>query len=459
MQQVNEKKKFLEIFSNENVDFKKEIIAGITTFLTMAYIIAVNPNILGTEGIGMDKGALVTATCLAAAFASILMGVYANLPFVLASGMGLNAYFAYSVVLGKGISWEVALTAVFVEGIIFILLSLFKVREAVVNAIPINMKHAVTAGIGLFIAFIGLTGSGFVIADDDTYLALGNFASPTVLIAFVGLIIIAVLDRKGMKASILVGIVVSTLLSWGYAMMNPEAATALGIYLPNGIFKFESIAPIAGKVDLAYVLHPSNIMNFIVVVCTFLFVDFFDTVGTLVGVSSRAGMLDENGNVPNVGKALMVDAVGTTVGACLGVSTVTTYVESSTGVAAGGRTGWTAITSGVLFLIAMFFSPIFIAIPSCATAPALIYVGYLMLGAVKNIDFGEITEGLPAFMTIAMMPLAYSIGDGLTIGVIAYVLINVLYNIFFAKSGEKKKVSIVMIVLAIVFICKLFFLK
>ena len=459
MQQVNEKKKFLEIFSNENVDFKKEIIAGITTFLTMAYIIAVNPNILGTEGIGMDKGALVTATCLAAAFASILMGVYANLPFVLASGMGLNAYFAYSVVIGKGISWEVALTAVFVEGIIFILLSLFKVREAVVNAIPINMKHAVTAGIGLFIAFIGLTGSGFVIADDATYLALGNFASPTVLIAFVGLIIIAVLDRKGMKASILVGIVVSTLLSWGYAMMNPEAATALGIYLPNGIFKFESIAPIAGKVDLAYVLHPSNIMNFIVVVCTFLFVDFFDTVGTLVGVSSRAGMLDENGNVPNVGKALMVDAVGTTVGACLGVSTVTTYVESSTGVAAGGRTGWTAITSGVLFLIAMFFSPIFIAIPSCATAPALIYVGYLMLGAVKNIDFGEITEGLPAFMTIAMMPLAYSIGDGLTIGVIAYVLINVLYNIFFAKSGEKKKVSIVMIVLAIVFICKLFFLK
>ena len=459
MQQVNEKKKFLEIFSNENVDFKKEIIAGITTFLTMAYIIAVNPNILGTEGIGMDKGALVTATCLAAAFASILMGVYANLPFVLASGMGLNAYFAYSVVLGKGISWEVALTAVFVEGIIFILLSLFKVREAVVNAIPINMKHAVTAGIGLFIAFIGLTGSGFVIADDATYLALGNFASPTVLIAFVGLIIIAVLDRKGMKASILVGIVVSTLLSWGYAMMNPEAATALGIYLPNGIFKFESIAPIAGKVDLAYVLHPSNIMNFIVVVCTFLFVDFFDTVGTLVGVSSRAGMLDENGNVPNVGKALMVDAVGTTVGACHGVSTVTTYVESSTGVAAGGRTGWTAITSGVLFLIAMFFSPIFIAIPSCATAPALIYVGYLMLGAVKNIDFGEITEGLPAFMTIAMMPLAYSIGDGLTIGVIAYVLINVLYNIFFAKSGEKKKVSIVMIVLAIVFICKLFFLK
>ena len=429
MQQVNEKKKFLEIFSNENVDFKKEILAGVTTFLTMAYIIAVNPNILGSDGIGMDKGALVTATCLAAAFASILMGVYANLPFVLASGMGLNAYFAYSVVLGKGISWHVALTAVFVEGIIFILMSLFKIREAVVNAIPMNMKHAVTAGIGLFIAFIGLTGSGLVVADESTYLALGDFALPTVLIAFIGLIIIAVLDRKGVKASILVGIVVSTLLAWGYALVNPEAAAALGIYLPNGIFKFESIAPVAGKVDLAYVLHPSNIMNFIVIVCTFLFVDFFDTVGTLVGVSSRAGLLDEKGNVPNAGKALMVDAIGTTVGACLGVSTVTTYVESSTGVAAGGKTGWTAVTSGVLFLIAMFFSPIFIAIPSCATAPALIYVGYLMLGAVKNIDFGEITEGLPAFITIAMMPLTYSIGDGLTMGVIAYVFINVLYNL------------------------------
>ena len=241
--------------------------------------------------------------------------------------------------------------------------------------------------------------------------------------------------------------------------MNTEAAAALGIYLPNGVFKFESIAPVAGKIDLAYVLHPSNIMNFIVIVCTFLFVDFFDTVGTLVGVSSRAGMLDENGNVPNAGKALMADAIGTTVGACLGVSTVTTYVESSTGVAAGGRTGWTAVTSGVLFLIAMFFSPIFIAIPSCATAPALIYVGYLMLGAVKNIEFEDITEGVPAFLTIAMMPLTYSIGDGLTIGVLVYVIINVLYNLIFAKENEKKKVSWVMIILAIVFILKLFFLK
>lgn len=459
MEKTKTKGRFLDILSNEKVDFKKEIMAGVTTFLTMAYIIAVNPNILGADGIGMDKGAIVTATCLAAAIASIIMGVYANLPFVLASGMGLNAYFAYSVVLGKGISWQIALTAVFVEGIIFILMSLFKIREAVVNAIPMNMKHAVTAGIGLFIAFIGLTGSGLVVADESTYLALGDFHLPTVLIALIGLVIVAVLDKKQVRGAILIGIVVSTLLAWGYALMNTEAAAALGIYLPNGVFKFESIAPVAGKIDLAYVLHPSNIMNFIVIVCTFLFVDFFDTVGTLVGVSSRAGMLDENGNVPNAGKALMADAIGTTVGACLGVSTVTTYVESSTGVAAGGRTGWTAITSGVLFLIAMFFSPIFIAIPSCATAPALIYVGYLMLGAVKNIEFEDITEGVPAFLTIAMMPLTYSIGDGLTIGVLVYVIINVLYNLIFAKENEKKKVSWVMIILAIVFILKLFFLK
>ncbi|HCW53218.1 MAG TPA: guanine permease [Clostridium sp.] len=459
MEKTKTKGRFFDIRSNEKVDFKKEIMAGITTFLTMAYIIAVNPNILGSDGMGMEKGAIVTATCLAAAIASIFMGVYANLPFVLASGMGLNAYFAYSVVLGKGISWHIALTAVFVEGIIFILMSLFKIREAVVNAIPMNMKHAVTAGIGLFIAFIGLTGSGLVVANESTYLALGDFHLPTVLIALIGLIIIAVLDKKQVRGAILIGIVVSTLLAWAYAISNTEAAAALGIYLPDGIFKFESIAPVAGKIDLAYVLHPSNIMNFIVVVCTFLFVDFFDTVGTLVGVSSRAGMLDENGNVPNVGKALMADAIGTTIGACLGVSTVTTYVESSTGVAAGGRTGWTAITSGVLFLIAMFFSPIFIAIPSCATAPALIYVGYLMLGAVKNIEFEDITEGVPAFLTIAMMPLTYSIGDGLTIGVLVYVIVNILYNLLFAKENEKKKISWVMIILAIVFILKLFLLK
>lgn len=451
MENSAKKQGLLPILSNEKVNFKTEIMAGITTFLTMAYIIAVNPNILSATG--MPAGPLVTSTCLAAAVACILMGLFANLPFALASGMGLNAFFAFSVVIGMGISWEMALTAVFIEGIIFIFLSLFRVREAVVNAIPMTMKHAVTAGIGIFIAFIGLVGSGFVISDDATFVKMGEF-SPAVAIALVGVVIIAVLDKKKVRGSILFGILTSTLLAWGYAIINPEAATNLGIYLPEGLFKFESIAPIAGKMDFTHFFKPEIAGQLFVVVATFLFVDFFDTVGTLVGVASRANMLDEKGNVPNAGRALLVDAVSTTLGAVLGVSTVTTYVESSTGVAAGGRTGYTAITTGLLFLVAMFFSPIFIAIPSCATAPALIYVGYLMLGAVKNIEFDNVTEGVPAFLTIVSMALTYSIGDGLTIGILAYVFINVIYNLF-CKKEERTKVSLVMIVLAIIFIIKL----
>ena len=452
MQEVKEKGRFLEILSNKKVDYKKEFIAGLTTFLAMAYIIAVNPNIL--SGTGMDKGALVTATCLSAGLTTIVMGVFANLPFALASGMGLNAYFA-GIATGDGITWEIALSAVFVEGIIFILLSLFKVREAVVKAIPINMKHAVTAGIGLFIAFIGFLGANIVVADEATTVALGSFKSPTVIIALVGLLVIVILDKKKVKGSILWGIVISTLCAWGYAyFINPNAGD-FGIYLPEGIFKFESIAPIAGKIDFGYMFHPETIGTFITIVFTFLFVDFFDTIGTLVGVTSRAGMLDKDGNVPNAGKALLVDSVGTTVGAVLGVSTVTTYVESSTGVAAGGRTGWTSVFAGILFLLAMFFSPVFVAIPSCATAPALMYVGYLMLESVKNIDFSDITEGVPAFLTIALMPLTYSIGDGLTIGVLSYVFINLIYNLI-CKKEDRKKVSLVMVVLAIIFLIKLF---
>lgn len=447
------KEKLFPILSNDKVDMKREIMAGLTTFLTMAYIIAVNPDLLSKTG--MPIGPLVTATCLAAALGCILMGVFANLPFALASGMGLNAFFAFSVVLGMGVSWEIALTAVFVEGLIFIILSFFKVREAVVNSIPKNMKLAVTGGIGLFIAFIGLSGAGLVINDDATLVKLGEF-TPTVIIALIGVIIIAVLDKKKVKGAILYGILISAIIGWIYALINPEAAAALGIYLPNGIFKFEGIGEIAGKIDLKYVLHPDNIAMFISVVFTFLFVDFFDTVGTLVGVCSKANMLDEEGKVPNAGRALMVDAVATTAGAAMGVSTVTTYVESSTGVAAGGRTGYTAITTGILFLIAMFFSPIFISIPACATAPALIYVGYLMLGAVKDIDFDNITEGVPAFLTIAAMPLTYSIGDGLMIGILSYVIINIIYNTFCAKEKvDKTKVSYVMIFLAIVFMLKI----
>ena len=446
--------KLFPLLTNKDVDKKTEMMAGLTTFLTMAYIIAVNPSILSETG--MPAGALVTSTCLGAAIGCFIMGLIADMPFALASGMGLNAYFAYTVVLGMGVSWEVALTAVFVEGIIFIILSLCKVREAVVNAIPKNLKLAVSGGIGLFIAFIGLVNCGLVVNNDSTLVSMGHF-TPAVIVTCVGLVITAVLSKKNIRGSILIGIVVSSLLAWGYALMSPEAAANLGIYLPSGVFKFESPAPIVNKIDFGYITHPDSMFQFITVLCTFLFVDFFDTVGTVVGVASKANMVDEDGKVKNVGRALLADAFATTIGSWLGVSTVTTYVESSTGVLEGGKTGYTAITVGVLFLLAMFFSPIFIAVPSCATAPALIYVGYLMLSAVKDIDFGDITEGVPAFMAIGGMALTYSIGDGLTLGVLSYVFINVLYNLI-APKEDRKHVSVVMIILAILFILKLWFM-
>ncbi|EOU1998955.1 TPA: NCS2 family permease [Clostridium perfringens] len=442
----------LRVLPENKSEYKREFLAGTTSFLAMAYIIAVNPSILSAAG--MPAGAIVTATCISAVIGCLIMGFYAKLPFGLAPGMGLNAFFTFSVVIGMGISWEVALTAVFVEGIIFILLSLFKVREAVVDAIPINLKYAVTAGIGLFIAFIGFNGAGVVIGNPDTMVAMGQ-VGPKMLIAMVGLCIIVILEKKKVKGSMLVGIVVSTLLAWGYALINTEASASMGIYLPNGIFKFESIAPIAGKVNFSYLTSPQHVFNFITIVFTFLFVDFFDTVGTLIGVASRANMLDKKGRVPNAGKALMTDAIATTAGALLGTSTVTVYVESATGVEEGGRTGLTAITIGALFFVAMFFSPIFVAVPACATAPALIYVGYLMLTSVLKIDFSDITDAVPAFLIIALMPLTYSIGDGLTIGVLAYVILNILHNIFTKNKEDKKELSMVMIVLAIIFVIKL----
>ena len=442
----------LRVLPENKSEYKREFLAGTTSFLAMAYIIAVNPSILSAAG--MPAGAIVTATGISAVIGCLIMGFYAKLPFGLAPGMGLNAFFTFSVVIGMGISWEVALTAVFVEGIIFILLSLFKVREAVVDAIPINLKYAVTAGIGLFIAFIGFNGAGVVIENPDTMVAMGQ-VGPKMLIAMVGLCIIVILEKKKVKGSMLVGIVVSTLLAWGYALINTEAAASMGIYLPNGIFKFESIAPIAGKVNFSYLTSPQHVFNFITIVFTFLFVDFFDTVGTLIGVASRANMLDKKGRVPNAGKALMTDAIATTAGALLGTSTVTVYVESATGVEEGGRTGLTAITIGALFFVAMFFSPIFVAVPACATAPALIYVGYLMLTSVLKIDFSDITDAVPAFLIIALMPLTYSIGDGLTIGVLAYVILNILHNIFTKNKEDKKELSMVMIVLAIIFVIKL----
>lgn len=313
--------KLFPLLGEKSVNLRTELLAGLTTFLTMAYIIAINPSILSETG--MDAGALVTGTCLAAALGCFLMGFIANLPFGLASGMGLNAFFAYSVVLAYNIPWQVALTAVFVEGIIFILLTACKVREAVVNAIPLNMKLAVTGGIGLFIAFLGLINGGIVVGDDATLVGLNHFALPAVITCF-GVVVIAALDKRGVRGSILIGIVLCSLVAWGYALIAPEAAATLGITLPDGIIRFESVAPIAGKIDFGYLLHPEQLSNFIVIMLTFLFVDFFDTVGTLVGVCSKAGMLDENGNVPNAGRALMADALATTAGACLGVSTVTT---------------------------------------------------------------------------------------------------------------------------------------
>ncbi|WP_035290740.1 NCS2 family permease [Clostridium sp. KNHs214] len=429
-------------------DVKKEVIAGITTFLTMAYIIAVNPGILSATG--MPMGALVTATCLAAGVTTILMGLYANLPFALASGMGLNAFFAYTVCGNMGVDWTVALTAVFLEGIIFIILSLTKVREAVVNAIPNTLKIAVTGGIGLFIAFIGFANAGMVVKNPNTFVSIGNFTSPTVLIAVIGIVIIVALSSKNVKGAILWGILVSSVCAWIYAALQPKAAAYYGISsFPSKIFAFQSLNDIAFKLSFKGI---SN-WSFITVMLTFLFVDFFDTVGTLVGVASKVGMVDKDGKVPRAGKALLVDAVGTTFGALLGTSTVTTYVESSAGVAEGGRTGLTSVVTGILFLLAMFLSPLFIAIPSCATAPALIIVGFFMVENIVKINFADFTEGIPAFLTIALMPLTYSIGDGLTIGVLAYVILNIVNNIF--NKENKKKISIVMYILAILFIAKL----
>ncbi|SUY47313.1 xanthine/uracil permease family protein [Clostridium putrefaciens] len=443
---------FSKLKERKDTNIRKEVIAGITTFLTMAYIIAVNPTILGATG--MPVGALVTATCLSAGVATIMMGVYADLPFALASGMGLNAFFAYTVVIKMNVPWEIALTAVFVEGIIFIVLSLTNVREAVINSIPMNLKLAVTAGIGLFITFIGFVDSGMVIKNDATLVGLGNFMSPTVLITAVGVVIIVVLSKKNVKGAILFGIFGSTILSWVYAIISPESASLHKIFLPTGIFKFESLAPIAFKLDFSYITDSSKIWGFVVIVFTFLFVDFFDTIGTLVGVAAKANMLDENGRVPRAGRALLSDSIGTTFGALIGVSTVTTFVESSAGVAEGGRTGLTSIVTGILFLLAMFFSPIFVAIPAAATAPALIIVGFFMMENVVKINFSDFTEGVPAFLIIALMPLTYSIGDGLTIGILSYVIINLANNLF---SKEKKKISPVMIILGIIFMAKIIF--
>ena len=440
-------------------DVKTEVIAGLTTFMTMAYILAVNPSILGATG--MDTGAIFTATALASAIGSFCMALFANLPFVLSAGMGLNAYFAYTVVLGMGYSWEVALTAVFVEGIIFIILSLTNVREAIFNAIPASLKVAVSVGIGLFITFIGLQ-NAHIVVDGSTLVGLfsfngsvkaGTFQSEgiTVVLALIGLLITAFLVIKNVKGNILLGILITWVLGiicqlTGLYVPNAEA----GFYslIPSGIISAPaSVAPTLFKMDFSAMAS----LNFVVVVFAFLFVDIFDTLGTLIGCATKANMLDKEGKLPGIKGALMADAVGTTVGACLGTSTITTFEESSSGIAEGGRTAQTSILSGLLFILALFFSPIFLAIPSFATAPALIVVGFFMMQSVAKINWSDMLEAIPAFICIFAMPFMYSISEGISFGVISFVVLN-------AVAGKAKKITPLMWVLAVLFILKYIFL-
>lgn len=437
---------------------RTEVIAGITTFMTMAYILAVNPNMLAVAG--MDATAVLIATCLASFVGTICMALMANYPFALAPGMGLNAYFAYTVCGNMGYDWRVALAAVAVEGIIFIILSLTNVREAIFNAIPGTLKKGVSAGIGLFIAFIGLQNAHLVVNNDSTLLSYVDFAGAfhtqgiCAILALIGTFIIAVLYFKGVKGSILIGIAAT----WVLGML----AQALGLYVidaENGFYSlypsfqltdFSKIGETFGQVFRADFSNVS-ITNFIVVLFAFLFVDMFDTIGTLVGVATKADMLDKNEKLPRIKQALLADAIATTAGAVFGTSTTTTFVESSAGVGAGARTGLASVVTGFLFLAAIFFAPVFTAIPGFATAPALIFVGFLMLGAVVQIDFNDLTEAVPAYLCLLTMPLMYSISEGIAMGVISYVVINVC-------CAKTKKITPLMYVLAVLFVCKYIFL-
>ena len=443
---------------------KTEFLAGITTFMTMAYILAVNPIILSATG--MDKGAILTATALASCLGTVLMALFANYPFALAPGMGLNAFFAYTVVLQMGYSWEMALSAVFVEGIIFIVLSLTNIREALFNAIPMTLKKAVSAGIGLFIALIGLFNAQVVVANAATKISLfsfkeslrsGNFHTVgiTVVLSLLGVLFTAILMQRKVRGNILWGILFTWILGVICELTGlyvPDPAQHMFSVIPNfsagaAAFTPSSMAPIFGKIDFTNMLT----LDFFVVMFAFLFVDIFDTLGTLIGVSSKADMLDADGKLPRINGALMADAVATTAGAVMGTSTVTTFVESATGVSEGGKTGLTAVFVALFFLLSLFLSPVFLAIPAFATAPALIIVGFLMLGAITGIEFNDLTESIPAYLTIIAMPFCYSVSEGISFGVISYVLINLL-------TGKREKISILMYVLAVLFICKYIFI-
>lgn len=437
---------------------KTEVIAGLTTFMTMAYILAVNPSMLNAAG--MDTNAALIATALAAFIGTLAMAFLANYPFALASGMGLNAYFAYTVCGSMGYSWQVALLAVFAEGIVFIALSLTNVREAIFNAIPLTLKHGVSAGIGLFIAFVGLQGAHLVVNSDSTLTTTvdfaGNFHTEGIcaVLAIVGLFITIVLYIKGFKGAILIGIIATWIL--GMIMQ------AIGVYQVDIDGGFYSLFPNLAFVDLTDLgktfgqcfradLSGVSVINFIVVLLSFLFVDIFDTLGTLVGVATKADMLDKEGKLPRIKQALLADAIATSAGAIIGTSTTTTYVESSAGVAAGGRTGLSSVVTGLLFLVSIFFAPIFTAIPGFATAPALIFVGFLMVSSVIKVDFSDLTEAVPAYLCMLAMPLMYSIAEGIAMGVVSYVVINLL-------CGKAKKITPLMYVLAVLFICKYIFL-
>lgn len=420
---------------DHNTNVRTEVVAGFTTFMTMAYIIIVNPSILSAAG--MDEPALITATCLASGLTTILMAFLANYPFALAPGMGLNAFFAFTVVGAMGYSWQLALTAVFVEGIIFIIMSFFKVREAIIDSIPMNLKYAVSVGIGLFICFIGLVNAGIVKAGDGTIVALGDMQSAPVLLALVGLVITGVLLYKKVKGALFIGIIATTLIGMFVGVAK----------LPGSIVQAPpSLAPIAMA---PFSVSWSEIFStkFLVVIFTFLFVDVFDTVGTVIGVASKANMLDKDGKLPKASQVLLTDAVGTTFGALVGTSTVTTYVESASGVAEGGRTGLTALVTGALFLLALFFSPLFLIVPSAATAPALILVGLFMMEPITKVNLQDFTEAIPAFLAIVMMPFAYSIAEGIVFGMLGYTLLKVF-------TGRAKEVSITMYILSIIFVLR-----
>ena len=427
---------------------RTEVIAGLTTFLTMAYILAVNPNILGTV---MDRSGVFVATALASALATFIMAFLANYPIALSAGLGLNAYFAYTVCLGElggeADAFTIALTAVLVEGIIFIILSFFKAREAIINGIPTNLKNGISAGIGLFVAFIGMQNAGIITSNDATIVGLGSFSTPDVTLALIGFLIILALAHYNVKGSVLIGI----LATWVLGMI----AQATGWYVPNpeaGVYSvfpdFSAGLQLGGLANTAFKFNfgwvASHLVQFVAIVFSFLYVDIFDTVGTVVGVADKAGLLDKDGKLPRVGKVLMADAVGTCAGACLGTSTITSFVESSAGVAAGGRTGLTALTTGVMFLVSLLLSPIFLAIPGFATAPALIYVGMLMVSSVKKIEFnGDLADTAGAYMAIVMMPLAYSIATGIMFAIMTWVIIKVVEK----KAKEIQPVMWVVFVL------------